>query len=303
MSLPLVGNINVKNAVDNIFKSGKIPHAFIIEGDEGTGKKTLCSYMSKSLVCEGKEVPCGLCKQCHLADISSHPDIIFISPKEGKKGISVNQIREDVIPQSITAKQMSRRKVFVITPANRMNEQAQNALLKVLEEPPKDVVFILVTESRTALLDTVISRCITFSLTAPSFEEGFAFLKNRYDAEKVRTALKESENNIGKALILLAGNKENTLLKQAEDFLDLFLENREYELLKLLNSAFKDRTNADEFLNNLETAIYLRARKSLDSQADLVRLNRLYDNIFDYKQLLKTNINLSLLATSIVSKN
>ena len=164
MSFPLVGNKRAKDTVESFISSGRFPHAIIIEGEIGTGKKTLAGYLAKTALCEEPTPPCGVCRNCHLADAGPPPDIQVVAPEEKKKNIAVGQIRE-LRTTAYHSPHTARRRAFIIEEAETMNAASQNSLLKVLEEPPSDVVFILVTTSAKALLDTVISRCMTISLS------------------------------------------------------------------------------------------------------------------------------------------
>ena len=135
-------NVRIKSSVQNFIASHRIPHAIMIEGENEDSNLRLAQYIATAAVCDGDAAPCGSCKNCHLAAVGSHPDITYIESLEGKKNLSVNQIR-DLRADAFVRAHSAAHRVFVIKDAHRMNAQAQNALLKVLEEPPKNVVFIL----------------------------------------------------------------------------------------------------------------------------------------------------------------
>lgn len=166
MIFPLTGNNKIRQSLENVLKEHRLPHAVLIDGDEGTGKHTLADYISVSAVCSGEEIPCGECKNCRLAMANNHPDIIRISPLKSKKSISVEQIRE-LISDAYIKPHTSAKKVYIIDPANALTEQCQNTLLKILEEPPARAMFILIAESKAAFLETVISRCTVLPCLLP----------------------------------------------------------------------------------------------------------------------------------------
>ena len=179
MSFPLAGNARIRGALTAAIESGRLPHAILIEGDKGTGRHTLAAFTARAAVCEGENKPCGECRGCRLEHAGTHPDIWTVAPEDGKKNITVAQIRS-LRSEAYVKPHMSARRVFIIDMADTMNEQAQNALLKVLEEPPGSVLFILIAENKAALLDTVISRCTVLSLSPPEISEAEKYLGYPY---------------------------------------------------------------------------------------------------------------------------
>ncbi|MEE1329623.1 MAG: ATP-binding protein, partial [Acutalibacteraceae bacterium] len=93
MSGPLVGNGRINDAVCSAVKENRLPHAIIIEGDKGTGRHTLAHFIASAAVCTAEIKPCGVCSSCRLAKAGTHPDIYFTAPDDGKKNISVAQVR------------------------------------------------------------------------------------------------------------------------------------------------------------------------------------------------------------------
>ncbi len=214
-------NARIKSSVQNFIASHRIPHAIMIEGENEDSNLQLADYIAAAAVCGSDAAPCDNCKECHLAKIGSHPDIAYIESAEGKKNLTVNQIRELRADAFVRAHSAAHR-VFIIKDAYRMNAQAQNALLKVLEEPPKNVVFILLVPSKTMLLDTIISRCVLLSLIETASDDAFA--------------------------------------ETADKFIDLLLLGSEYELLKLLTPLEKSRVDAEKFLNSLSLRVAARLK-------------------------------------------
>lgn len=255
-------NSRLKSSVENFISARRIPHAIMIEGEDSELNISLGLYIASSAVCDGDSIPCGVCHNCHLANAGSHPDITRVSALDGKKFLSVAQIRELRADAFVKAHQASHR-VFIIEDAHRMNEQAQNALLKVLEEPPASVVFILLVPSKTMLLDTIVSRCVLLgTLTA------------------------QADNS--------------TQLETANSFIDLLLSGSEYEMLKLLSPLEKSRADAEEFFSALALCIAQRI-KSGTGHARV--LDRLFDDTKYYLDLLATNINMPLLISVAVSRS
>lgn len=302
MNFPLIGNESVRASVLSLIGANRIPHAILIEGEDGLGKRTLAGFIASSIVCTAENRPCGTCHGCHLASIASHPDIIRISREEGKKSIRVGQIRQ-LRADAFVRPHSAERKVFIIEDAYRMNEQAQNALLKVLEEPPQSVVFILLTTARSTMLDTIVSRCTLLQLSAPRIEESVdaVMLKCGCEHESAVTALKHSSGNIGRALTLLGKKANDTARESAVEFLRLLFSGSDYEMLKLLHPFEKNRLWVEDFLKALRVEIVRELRGCNPAAARARVLDGLYSDIARYLELLKTNINLSLLFTALVS--
>ena len=255
-------NQKVKKVVDGFIGSRRIPHAIMIEGENNGDNLELAQFIASAAVCDSDNAPCGVCQNCHLATINSHPDIAVINPLEGKKFLSVDQIRELRAEAFIKPHQAAKR-VFIIEDASRMNPQAQNALLKVLEEPPQNVVFILLISSKTMLLDTIISRCVLLSL------------------------LSQKDNN-------------DQYFTLADQFIDILLTGSEYELTKLIAPLEKSRSDAEAFFMALSVCAAKRLKKGSSHSRTL---DCLFDDSKYYLDLLKTNINMPLLLSLVASKS
>lgn len=262
MMFPLESNPNIKSTVLNFIGSNRIPHAIMIEGDSAEDKKNLAGFLACAAVCSDSVKPCGKCKDCHMAQTDNHPDITYAAVADGKKNLTVDQIRK-VRADAFVKPHSAEHRVFIIEDAHRMNEQAQNALLKVLEEPPAAVVFILTTNSKTFLLDTIVSRCVLLSL---------------------KSSLRES------------GNYDN----MAGEFLNLLVSGSEYDMLKLLTPLEKNRTAAEEFISALGVKC---TEKLCSGSSFASVFDTLYDDTKYYSDLLKTNINMPLFISTVVCRS
>ena len=306
MIFPLKANGNVKTAVESMLYTGHIPHAIIIEGDEGTGRHTLAKFLATAAVCEGTDRPCGNCKMCLSAKSLNNPDIIFVSPEENKKSITVDRARA-IRTEAYIKPHAANKKVYILDFAERMTEPVQNALLKILEEPPVAVIFIIITTSRTELLPTVLSRCVCLSLTPPDFETSKAAVKEilgeTFDDDKIAEAVKTAENNIGSALSLLGSKGVNKVKTAAEEFMKLVFSGSEYELLRLFIPFEKDRVGTDLFFEHLKIEISRNLKKDFGRIVRARALTNLYSAINEWQKLLKTNINLPLLFSAVVCKS
>ena len=302
MSFPLVGNLRIRDAVMAAVAEKRIPHAILLEGDKGTGRRTLMRFLSRAAVCDGENSPCGECRGCHLAEIGTHPDITVIAPEDGKKNITVAQIRA-LRTEAYVKPHMAVRRVFVIDKADTMNEQAQNAILKVLEEPPADIIFILIAESAAALLDTIISRCTVLSLVPPETDEAVGYLRKNTDfsEEQIKEAIGITGNNIGAAIDALSGGG-TAAQAAAKRFAELLISGDEAEMLKITAEFEKNRVLADEFFKELKLSLATEIKKNLRNTITAKALVSFYDTLPEFEDALKTNINLSLLFCALVCK-
>lgn len=304
MIFPLVGNEKLRDTLLSAIQTDRLPHAILIEGDKGLGKHTLANFLAKASLCLNENSPCDSCNGCHLFDVGTHPDFVIASPQQGKKSLSVDAIRE-IRSKAFIKPHISAKRVFILENCESMDERAQNALLKVLEEPPKGVLFILLSLSRTTLLDTIISRCTVLTLSPPSRSEAIDLLKQRVQADEsaLNDALEQTGNNIGAAISLFSKESKDETSDVAKRFLELLFAGREYEQLKLLFPFEKDRVATDRLFAALkkETAVMLRVNRNNTARARV--LNKLYTRLCEYEKLLKTNINLSLLFGALVCKS
>ncbi len=149
-------------------RNNSIPHAFLLASQEGFGAESMAIAMGQYLLCMSPtdEIVCGRCKACMLLNAGTHPDLKSVTPESAGKQIKVDQVREISGFVSKTAQQGG-RKVIVLYPAEAMNLNAANALLKNLEEPSGETIFILVSNEQSRLLPTIRSRCAKVSMPVP----------------------------------------------------------------------------------------------------------------------------------------
>ncbi len=158
----LLGNERLKQILESSLQKGHISHFYLISGPRGSGKHTLAKLLAGAILCEGSGKPCGVCGPCRKLENGNHPDFITVEDPEHKMTSVkiVRQIREDVFIRP----NESAYKIYLFP--QELGIEGQNALLKILEEPPKHGVFILLTDNPDKLLTTVRSRCTELKLQA-----------------------------------------------------------------------------------------------------------------------------------------
>lgn len=162
----------------------RLPHSLLLSGPEGVGKRRLALSLAQVLLCEQPQggVPCAQCEGCQLSSAETHPDLFMLRPEKRKSSdkmsnvISVDQVRDLVVFTNRTAKYSGYR-VVLIEPAESLNRNAQNALLKTLEEPGRDTLLILISHQPSQLLATIRSRCQQRHLPLPSPEQAMSWLQ------------------------------------------------------------------------------------------------------------------------------
>ena len=199
--------------------SGRTHHAYLFEGPDGVGKEMAALGLATRLLCQDQSLvaeadACEQCRSCHLLATGNHPDFQLIHRGlrklhpdrtiRSRKGhfLSVDLIRYFLIEPSVTKPNLGGRRVFLIREAERMNEGAQNALLKTLEEPPGETCLILVTASAERLLPTIRSRCqcVPFGLLPPAFVEEQLASQAGLEPQAARTLARLAAGRLGAAL-------------------------------------------------------------------------------------------------------
>lgn len=238
-----IGNEKVIDRLSKLMESGRFPHALIIEGEEGIGKKTLAKDIACALVCRGNDKPCGECSQCKKAIAAIHPDISEYIPAGTANSFHVDTVR-NIINDAYVQPNEADYKIYILANAHCMNQNAQNALLKILEEPPKYVVFILTTNSKSALLSTVLSRSVCVSLEGVDIDRAANYITSHCENVDYNTAKKTVETfngNIGKAIDSLQDSKTSELVDVCNKICKALTTSNEYEMMTLCSVFQKDR--------------------------------------------------------------
>lgn len=182
----------------------QLAHAWLLQGAAGIGKRALAEYLAQLLLCaephDGQ--PCGHCRSCQLIAAGTHPDRLELVPEESGKPIKIDAVRGRIAQLQLTP-QVAKRKVVIIDPAEAMNANAANALLKTLEEPPGNATLLLISHAPGRLLATIRSRCQKLNIPTPGRAEAMAWLTRASSAssEQIAAALLQSSG-----LPLLAWN-------------------------------------------------------------------------------------------------
>ena len=258
MNFNFIGNEKVKEQLAFLMESQRLPHAIVIEGDEGLGKRTLAREIALALFCRSVgEKPCRECPQCKKALKGYHPDLYEYSAAGGARSFHVDvvrKVRDDVFIRPNEAQY----KVYILGNCQCMSESAQNAILKILEEPPSYAVFILTVNNKSALLETVLSRSVVVSLESVDAKKGAEYICEKMPDVDFADALSAVEvwgGNIGKAVESLGEGRLSKISAIACNMAEALTKPDEYELLKVCSAFERDRETLIATLSLLKTIL------------------------------------------------
>lgn len=245
----IIGNDKVKAFLNKQIEDNHILHSYLFVGIDGIGKTLLAREYAKKILCLNKEENED-CISCIKWESSNHPDFYEIEPEN--KTIKIEQIRkmqEKIAEKPIT----SNRKVYLIIDSDDMTKEAQNCLLKTLEEPPEYTTIILTTSNESKLLNTIKSRCMKISFEAIENQKIEEYLKSNLQIEPSKELINLSEGSIGKAIML---EQEKEIYEQVNNVINN-IENQ--DLITTLNNAdvlYKEKEKIQEILEYINVFLY-----------------------------------------------
>ncbi len=198
----IIGQEQIVGHMKSAIRDGKVSHAYIIAGEKGSGKKLLANTFAMAIQCEeGGTEPCGMCRSCKQALSGNNPDIRYIT-HEKPNVISVDEIRVQLNSDIVIKPYAREKKIYIIDEAEKMNVQAQNAMLKTIEEPPEYAVIMLLVTNPGLLLQTILSRCISLNIRAVERSKISKLLTEKYGASAYMADLAAgfSDGVVGKAI-------------------------------------------------------------------------------------------------------
>lgn len=236
MPKKIYGNDYILSALDKAFRLGKMPHAILIYGEKGLGKKTLAEYICARLLCSEDNSPCGKCKNCIMNVSSFHPDKIYVEKSGVRGGFSVSEVRR-ICSDALVKPNNSEVKIYIFSDADNITIQAQNALLKILEEPPPHCYFIFTASGRDIFLKTIISRVTSIAMADCTYDETLTALVERgADSDLAKKAYGSYGGNIGICLDYISGGEAKKNSDIADELCNAIIKRDEYLFLKIASS-------------------------------------------------------------------
>ncbi len=239
----IIGHEQLINHLKAAFIHDRVSHAYIIEGETKSGKKMIARAFAQSLECEaGGEEACGECVSCKQMASGNHPDMKFVT-HEKPATISVDDIRTQINADIAVRPYAGRYKIYIVDEAEKMNEQAQNALLKTIEEPPAYGIIILLTSNLSGLLPTILSRCTVLTLKPVEDKKIISLLTAEYHVPdyRAKTCAAFAKGNVGQAISMAVSDDFTTLLQRVLHIAKTIDEREVYEL-----SAWAKEISADK---------------------------------------------------------
>lgn len=278
----IIGNDENKKKLEYIVKNDNISHSYIFSGISGIGKFMFAKEFAKAILClDNEKKPCNNCRACKSFENNNNPDIIIIDEQD--ESIKTEQIKE-LVKNVLEKPIQGEKKIYIINNSENMTREAQNSLLKTLEEPPEYVIVILITSNENLLLNTIKSRCIKFQFQNLSDEE-------------IKQYFRMANQVIDDSIIKIFGGSIEKALK-LKDNLDTYkniknifknIENLSgLQILNLKETIFKDKDEIFSILDYINTIFF---DKILENIKTANKYQKCIEIIEESKLRLKRNSN------------
>jgi DNA polymerase-3 subunit delta' len=267
----VIGQEKIIEHLKNAIKTDKVSHAYIFSGERGTGKKLLASLFAMTLLCEKQGTdPCMDCSSCKKAMSKNHPDIISVV-HEKPNSIGIREIRDQLIDDVEIRPYSGPYKIYIINDAQKMTLQAQNALLKTIEEPPSYAIILLLTENPDAFLPTITSRCVSLDLKPVSDHMVKNYLMEHMHIPDYQAEVDASlaQGNIGRAKQAATSEEFEQLSQDALHIVENAKDMQLYELIDAIKEMSEDKNNIDDYLEFFtlwfRDVLLFKATREIDS--------------------------------------
>ncbi|MBR3518169.1 MAG: DNA polymerase III subunit delta' [Lachnospiraceae bacterium] len=249
----IVGQESIKEQLQGAISTGRVSHAYILYGEVRSGKEFVAKVFAQALLCEkpvtkqdGTIEPCGECHSCRQAMTANHPDIIYVPST-----IGVEEIRDRIVETVQVKPYQGPYKIYIVEEAEKLTVQAQNVLLKTIEEPPAYVVFILLTSSTEALLPTILSRCVLLNMRPVRDDEMRTYLMEQLHVPESRAeiCIAFARGNIGRAKALAASEDFDKIRTNALSLLKNIHEMDTADIMEALKNIREYGFDINDYLD------------------------------------------------------
>lgn len=282
----IIGNEPIKQLLTKTIENKTNTHSYLFIGPEGIGKKLFAKEFAKAILCiEEKEKPCNKCKACIEFETSNNPDYNEITTEENS--IKIEQIR---LMQSKVAEKpiISNKKVYIIDDSEKMTKEAQNCLLKTLEEPPEYITIILITSNESQILNTVKSRCTKINFNPIENNALKKYLEQTYNFQNItQNMLKAYSGSIKKALEM---NEKKEIYEELDKYFYNIEKLQIIDVLNKIECLYKSKENIKEMLEYINTILFEKAKtntkyieyiQQVEQTKQKIKLNANYDMTID----------------------
>ena len=266
----VVGHKDILKYISSAVENNRVSHAYILNGERGSGKKMLANLFAMTLLCEtGDNEPCGKCHSCKQAESGNHPDIIRVT-HEKPNSISVDDIRTQVNNTVDIKPYQGPYKVYIIPQADMMTPQAQNAILKTIEEPPSYAVFLLLTENAETLLPTINSRCVMLKLRniKDTLIKKYLMENLEIQDDKADMCTAFAQGNMGRAIMLANSDHFNEIREEAVQLLKHISEMELNEIVAAVKNISVYKLEITDYLDIImiwyRDVLLYKATKEID---------------------------------------
>ena len=278
----VVGQTHIIQTLKNAIVQNRIAHAYLFCGPRGTGKTSIAKIFAKTLNCtNSQDAPCGVCENCKMAANGSHPDIIEIDAASNN---GVDEVR-NLIDKVKYAPMQGKYKIYIVPDAEKMTAAAQNALLKTIEEPPAYAVILLLANNASALLPTILSRCVMLSLKPVADDKVKQYLMEHvqvpdYEAD---VCVAFAQGNIGKAVQLATSDSFNEIKNSALHLLKNVSKMEINDIIATVKSVSEFKIDIQDYLDFLAVwyrdILYFKATRDSNGLIFKDELNVITDQI------------------------
>ena len=313
----VVGHKNIIKYIESAVQADAVSHAYILNGERGSGKKLLANLFAMSLQCQDRDEngeACGKCQSCKQALHGNQPDIVRVS-HEKPTTISVDDIRRQVNNDIVIKPYSSKYKIYIIPEADLMSVQAQNALLKTIEEPPEYAVIMLLTENAEVLLPTIRSRCVMMKLRNIKDQLVKKYLMEQMEIPdyKADVCVAFAQGNMGKAIMLANSDYFNEIKEEVVHLLRNIDEMDVPELMDAVKKCMTYKLEINDYLDmmaiwyrdvliykatkNVDRVVFsdqLRYIKARASKSSYEGIEKILEALETAKARMKANVNFEL---------
>lgn len=247
----VIGQEQMTQNLENALKYKKISHAYLFQGERLSGKRMIADIFARALQCEADgNRPCNQCRSCKQALSVNHPDIIYVE-HDKPNVISVDNIRTQINGDIAIKPYSSAYKIYIVDEAEKMNTQAQNALLKTLEEPPEYAVIMLLATRAEAMLPTILSRCVTLNTKPVPDDKIKHFLMSKIQIPDYRASICASfaRGNVGRAIQLASNEEFDTMKAEVLGKLKSVFEMEVYQMAAAAKRITEEKFEVEDYLD------------------------------------------------------